>query len=70
MAEPVNIDLSWDIDIRFGDLRKDVMLQKQVSLSIILATHFCVFLLHIFVCSPFILCSPDACISLVHVSSI
>jgi len=48
----VNIDLSWDIDVRFGDLRKDVMLQKQVSLPIIWATHFCVFLLHIFLCSP------------------
>lgn len=25
VAEPVNIDLSWGIDVRFGDLRQDVM---------------------------------------------
>lgn len=25
VAEPVNIALSWDIHVRFGDLRQDVM---------------------------------------------
>lgn len=35
MAEPVDIDLSWDIVVRFGDLRKDVIFQKQLSLPII-----------------------------------